>query len=56
MKKYKARSGARNILPDEIGLFLQQENVNDFKSMCKDFWERCSNNKMCIFDSNNEYT
>ena len=33
-KGTKALPEARNILPDEIGLFLQQDNVNDFKSMC----------------------
>ena len=40
-------------LPDEMGLFLQQDNVNDFKSMCT---ERCLSNKIFIFDANNEYT
>ena len=41
-KSTKAFPEARNILPDEIGLFLQQDNVNDFKSMCT---ERCLSKK-----------
>ena len=41
-KGTKALPEARNILPDEIGLFLQQDNVNDFKSMCT---ERCLSKK-----------
>ena len=39
-----------------MGLFLQQASVNYFKSMCRDIWERFLSNKICIFDSSNEYT
>ena len=28
-----------NFLPDEMGLFLQQASINDFKSMCRGIWE-----------------
>ena len=38
-----------------MGLFLLQGNVNDFKSMYTDIWERCLRKKICIFDFNDEY-
>ena len=47
-KSVKVLSDARNILPDDMGLFLQQDNVNDFKSMCMDIWDRCLSNKVWV--------
>ena len=55
-KSTKALSDFRNFLPDEIGLFLQQDSINEFKSMCRDIWERFLSNKIYIFNFNNEYT
>ena len=54
-KSIKAPSDARNILLDEMSLFLLKDNVNDFKSMNTDIWEKCLSNKICIFDSKYEY-
>lgn len=51
----KAISNSRKTLPDEMGLFLQQYSVNDFKSMCTDIWEKCLRNKNCILDCNKGY-
>ena len=34
------------------GLLLQEDIINEFKSMCTDIWDI----KICISDSNNEYT
>ena len=31
-----------------MGLFLQQDNVNDFKSMCMDIWDRCLSSKVLV--------
>ena len=36
-----------------MGLFLQQDSVNDFKSMCI---ETRLSYEICVFDANNEYT
>ena len=55
-KLVKAFSDARNILLEEMGPILQQDNINDFKIMCTDITERCLSNNICIFDFNNEYT
>lgn len=53
-KSTKALPEARNILPDEIGLFLQQDSTGHFKSMCTDIWEERLSNKNCI-NSRNEW-
>ena len=49
IKKTAKALVARNFLPDGTGLILQQDSINDFKSMRRDFWERFLNNKICIF-------
>ena len=51
----KGLSDASHFLTDEMGLFIQQDKINDFKSMCRDMLERSLSNKICICVSNNEY-
>ena len=54
-KSTEALSDSGNTLPDEMGLFLQQDSINDFKSLCKDTWEKFLSNKNCILHCSNEY-
>ena len=46
----------KTLSDDKTGLFSQQNNISDFKSMCTNIWERCLGNKICIFDPANECT
>ena len=39
-----------------MGLFLQQNSTNYFKSVRRDILEIFLSSKICIFDSNNGYT
>ena len=54
-KSTKALSNSKNILPDEMDIFLQQDSINDIKGMRADIWDKRLSYKNYIFDCNNEY-